>query len=473
MARLWTLFPLTGGARGASWGLDDTIIFAQGVAGTGLLRGPAAGGEPGVLTTPDAEQGETNHWWPEILPGGEAVLFTIVRGEGAGDMEIAVLDLATRARTVLVPGGSNPRYALTGHIIYGADGRLWAVPFDVDRLEVTGDPVPVLENVVTKPTGAVDFGVARDGSLVYVAGDFDRLPRRTLVWVDREGREEAISTPPRGYFYPRISPDGTQVALDVRDQGSEIWIWDFVREALTRLTFDPGNDRFPVWSPDGRRIAFSSQRDGSRGNLFWQAADGTGQVELLAESAHELFPTSFSPNRAQILAYGEVPGTADDIEVAVVDGDGQTTPLLQTVFSERNADLSPNGRWVAYESNESGQEEIYVRPYPEIDSGRWQVSTGGGTQPLWARSGGELFYRNGAALMAVPIEANPNFSAGTPEVLFEGSSFVGLGGRTYDVSRDDERFILIKEDSGDTSAARQLIVVQNWFEELRQRVPVP
>ena len=276
-----TLFPLTGGARGASWGLDDTIIFAQGVAGTGLLRGPAAGGEPGVLTTPDAEQGETNHWWPEILPGGEAVLFTIVRGEGAGDMEIAVLDLATRARTVLVPGGSNPRYALTGHIIYGADGRLWAVPFDVDRLEVTGDPVPVLENVVTKPTGAVDFGVARDGSLVYVAGDFDRLPRRTLVWVDREGREEAISTPPRGYFYPRISPDGTQVALDVRDQGSEIWIWDFVREALTRLTFDPGNDRFPVWSPDGRRIAFSSQRDGSRGNLFWQAADGTGQVELL------------------------------------------------------------------------------------------------------------------------------------------------------------------------------------------------
>ena len=219
-------------------------------------------------------------------------------------------------------------------------------------------------------------------------------------------------------------------------------------------------------------VVVNERKNNGDSNSVAKPSTESDQAQL-AESAHELFPTSFSPNRAQILAYGEVPGTADDIEVAVVDGDGQTTPLLQTVFSERNADLSPNGRWVAYESNESGQEEIYVRPYPEIDSGRWQVSTGGGTQPLWARSGGELFYRNGAALMAVPIEANPNFSAGTPEVLFEGSSFVGLGGRTYDVSRDDERFILIKEDSGDTSAARQLIVVQNWFEELRQRVPVP
>jgi serine/threonine-protein kinase len=459
-----------GSSRGASWGPDDTIVFATNDL-TGLLRVSAGGGKAEVLTTPNAQKGEADHWWPEILPGGEAVLFTILPTTGGiENAQIAVLNLRTGEQKVLVPGGSYPRYVPTGHIVYRVAGTLRAVAFDIRRLEVRSDPVPVLQRVVTKGSGAASFSVAQDGSLVYLAGDAQGDAGHTLVWVDRQGREEPLKTPPRAYSYPRISPDGPKVALDIRDQESDIWIWDVARATLMRLTFDPGMDRFPVWTPDGRRIAFSSMRAGAS-NLFWQAADGTGPVERLTESANEQNPTSFSPAGTPLVFYEVASTTARDIAVLSLEGERRATPLVQTPFEERDAVVSPDGHWVAYGSNESGQFEVYVRPFPEVDRGRWQVSTGGGMWPLWPRSGRELFYLVlPGRMMAVPIQSGPTFAAGNPQVVFEGRYFTG-GGRSYDVSPDGRRFLMIKDASAtsDTSTPPQLIIVQNWQSGLAAR----
>ena len=462
-----TVTGMEGVLRGASWGEDGTIIYGTLQAGTGLQRVSAAGGDPVVLTTMDVERGELRHFWPEILPGGEAVLFSVGYGTGVENMELAVLDLATLEHKILLTGGSHARYAATGHLVYGAEGTLRAVPFDLARLEVTGNPVPVLEGVMTAPTSAVEFSLSANGSLLYVVGNSDGIASRTPVWVDRQGREEPLAVPPRAYTNPRLSPDGTRVALDVRDQEEDIWVWDLVREVLTRLTFDPGADRYPVWTPDSTRVVFSSDVDGAF-NLYWKAADGTGTVDRLTESANLQYGNSFSPDgESLVLREGGV-GREVDLRVLSLAGDRGVETLLATEFVEVNADLSPDGRWMAYESDQSGQREIYVRPFPNVEDGQWQISTSGGARPLWALGGSELFYRRGAALMAVPVQTAPSFMPGTPEVLFEAEYFLGLGGRSYDVAADGQRFLMIKE-GGD--AAQNVILVQNSFEELRRLVP--
>ncbi len=295
-----------------------------------------------------------------------------------------------------------------------------------------------------------------------------------MIWRDREGREELLSAEPRAYTYPRISPDWSQLALDVRDQENDIWIWDFTRETLRRLTFDPGNDYYPAWTPDSRRVAFGSAQDGSL-NLFWKAADGTGTVERLAESQHNQYPNAFSTDGKQLVYREGLPSRGGDLLVLSLDRDGSSAPLLATEFEERNAELSPDGRWLAYESNASGQFEIYVQPFPNVDEGRWQISTSGGTRPLWARDGSELFYLDrGGRLTAVSVRTDPDFDFGNPEIVFEetyiGSS--GPPGRTYDVSADGERFLMFKEGgAGDETPPAELILVLNWFEELKRLVP--
>jgi len=377
--------------RGATWGEDGTIVFATLGMATGLQRVSAVGGTPTVLTKPDPRSGEGDHALPEFLPGGRAVLLTLMGGVSgdAEDGQVAVLDLRTGTQKVLVPGGRQARYAPSGHLVYAAAGTLRAVAFDPERLEVHGTVVPVVPRLVTKPFGSANFDVAADGTLVYVPGG-DISVRRTLVWVDRAGREDPIEAPERAYLYPRVSPDGTRVALAIRDQQNDIWIWDLARRTLTRLTFNPNPDNYPVWTPDSRRLIFGSAR-GSNVGLFWQAADGAGTAEPLSDGqggGQQAF--SVSPDGTRIvLRQGRPPY---DLHQLLLGNPRRTTPLFQTPFSELNAEISPDGRWLAYQSNESGRDEIYVRPFPNASAGRWQVSSDGGSRPVWARNGQELFY---------------------------------------------------------------------------------
>jgi eukaryotic-like serine/threonine-protein kinase len=484
-----TISRIVGNPVGASWSTDETIIFATNDPGSGLLRVAAAGGQPEVLTMPNLGQGELDHGAPQVLPGGQAVLFSILT---TGGPQIAVLNLTTREQKILIRGGLGAWYVPTGHLVYGVDlaGPLRAVGFDVRRLEVVGTPVPVLDEVKT----VTNRSLALDGTLVYVAGGAEAQPTFTLVWVDRQGREQPLKAPPRLYRYPRLSPDGSRLALDLGFQERDIWIWDFARETLTRLTFDPRLDSHPAWTPDGQRLVFRSTRGGPS-NLFWQAADGTGAIERLTENSNnQQFPGSFSPDGTRLVFREETTTTGADLMVLALEGGRRTSPrsqgvggrgssttsevrpLVRTSFNELNGEISPDGRWLAYESDESGQEEIYVRPFPDVDRGRWQISTGGGNRPLWARSGKELFYRAlGGAVMSAAVEGGSAFRAGNPTRLFEGRYEIGAAqsGRTYDISPDGQRFLMIKVDAGsdETATPPSIVVVQNWHEELKRLVP--
>jgi serine/threonine-protein kinase len=465
-----------GNPVGATWGPDDTIIFSTGNTATGLQRVSAAGGTAEVLTRPDRAQGEADHVWPEILPGGHVVLFTITSQTGQLDMaQVAVRDLRTGTQKVLVRGGSHGHYVTSGHLVYVAAGTLHAIRFDPNRLETQGTAVPVLPQLAVTGDGAVDFAVAADGTLIYVnaPGSFE-ANKRTLVWVDRTGKEEPVGTPPRAYEHPRLSPEGTRVAIYSADQERDIWIWDLGRATLTRLTLDPGSDQFPLWTPDGRRIIFSSQRGIGQPNLWSQTADGTGVAERLTTNSHAQFLNGITPDGTAVL-YNETTPTGRDLLQVELGGSHRVTPLLQTKFDERNGIVSPDGRWLAYESDNSGSFEIYVRPYPNVGDGQWQVSTAGGRQPLWARSGNELFYLGAdGTLLRVPVEASGGtWHAGAPVKLLEGLYYTGTGsGRAYDVSPDGRRFLMIKAPRTDACAAPPaLIVVQHWDEELKRLGP--
>ena len=460
---------------GATWGPDDTIVFATTEPGTGLQRVPAGGGTPTVLTTPDKARGEIQHSWPEFLPGGRAVLYTIQSGERGEDFQIAAFDIQSGDTKILVPSGSSPRFSPSGHLVYGAENTIRAVPFDPVRLEVLGDPIPLAEGVLMKRnSGAADFSVAADGTLVYIAAGAGGLQRR-LVWAERGGARRPINAPPRAYISARISPDGTRVAMALRDQQDDIWIWDFARETLTRLTTDPSNDVAPIWTRDGRRIVFSSLRV-TPSPLFVQAADGTGGTERLTEGAEAHMPNTFSPDGGRLI-FGADTGTATgrDLRMLVLDGERRITPLIQTPFDERNAEISPDGKWIAFQSNESGTEEVYVRPFPDVESGRWQVSTTGGFHPAWAPNGRELFYvAADGRLMAVDVRSQGGFAAGVPRMLVDGGFYFNLvaQGRSYDISPDGTRFLLIQAPNTGTQAdTAGLTVVLNWAEELKRLVP--
>ena len=463
-----------GGIAGASWGADGTIIFGT-YQPNGLFRVSAAGSEEREVLT-NLEEGESGHRWPEILPGGRIVLFTVEKGQGESNREIAALNLETGERKLLIPGGSNPHYAATGHIVYGLDGTLRAVPFDLDAVEVKGDPIPVLEGVVTQARGDAHFSLANDGTLVYVpetgGGVAEQL---TFVWVDREGREEPVAAEPRVYQEFSLSPDGTKIAVRViGPENQDVWIYDLVRDTQMRLTFDPAIEAFPIWTPDGQRVAFGGQGI----SLSWKAADGTGEVETLVESPSNQVPQAFSPDGTALVFWDRnSPGGGANLGMLSLEGERISTLLLETEFDEQNAALSPDGRWMAYESNESGEFEVYVRPFPDVTGGRWQVSSGGGGWPLWSPNGRELFYTGSEGMMAVPIETEPIFTQGTVNLLFDlGPYWRPSGGapwRRIDISPEGDRFLMLKEGSGsdETAAATSIIVVLNWFEELKRLVP--
>jgi serine/threonine-protein kinase len=479
-----SLGPVTGASLGASWGDDNTIVFATTDPRTGLLRVSADGGEPAVLTAPDATQRGSDHAFPSVLPGGRGMLFTITAADSADNADVAVLDLKTGQRKTLVRGGSQAEYVepggtgQAGYLVYAAAGTLRAVRFDPARLEVLGDPVTVVEQVMIKPTGAANYAVSRQGTLFYAPrGVSVQMSPRSLVWVDRKGHEEPLNSPFRAYGIPRISPDGTRLLITITDQeGNDIWIWDFERETLRRLTFAPGSDSLPLWTPDSRRIVFTSDRDGVL-NLYSQAADGTGATDRLTTSANQQFSTSVSPDGTLVVGFELLSMAAS---TSMAPGDAWRVRLYpmagpaQTLFDGGGAEFSPDGRYLAYQSTGPGQSEVYVRPFPQVDSGRWQISTAGGTRPVWARNGRELFYLDASnTLTAVPVQtAGSTFSAGKPAKVFNAKYSTPFPPRSYDVSADGQRFLMLKDSAaGDSNATpASMVVVEHWFEELKQRM---
>jgi serine/threonine-protein kinase len=467
--------------RGATWAPDDTVIYSTG-SSKGLLRVSAtAGGTPTSLVQRVSGGDEAHHFYPEVLPGGRAVLFTIVPVGGHLDAsQVAVRDLRTGAQKILVPGGRYARYIETGHLVYMAGGALYAVPFDLRRLEVRGTSVSVVPQMVTsaRPT----FAVAADGTLVYVVGPSGAtLSARTMVWVDRAGREEAIGAPALPYQFPRLSPDGNRVAVarsdSHSDQDRDIWIWNFGHKNLIQFTVGPANNLSPVWTADSKRVVFYSNRESGSFNLWWQAADGSGNPERLTTSVNVQVPNSTSTNGTTLIFSEVSPTMGLDLMQLSLDQAHRVTPLLQTVANETNGEVSPDGHWLTYESDSSGHKEIYVRPYPNTSQGPRQISTAGGMQPVWARSGKELFYlAPDGSLMNVNVDASSGiWRHDAPVRLFQGPYYThgSTPERMYDVSLDGQRFLMLRPAEQDQRAVPPtIVIVQNFADDLKTRVPV-
>jgi serine/threonine-protein kinase len=458
-------------SRGASWDPDDTIVFA--LSNDGLFRVSTAGGTPKPLTFLDRKKGEIAHRWPEILPDSRAVLFTIWTASNFNwdNERIGVLSLKTGERRVLVEGGTYARYAPSGHLVYARAGELLAVPFDLKRLEVTGPPVSILKGVRMSPiTGAADFSLSGDGSIAYVPGG-SSISERTLLWVDRNGEARPLAAPPGPYFFPRLSPDGQRLVVSFPVTNPGLWVYDLARGTLTRLMESAVVTR-SIWTPDGKHVTmnFPSPQSGAN-SLYWMLADGSGAVERLTASENAQFPGSWSPD-GQVLAFSEAdPTTGLDIWMLGLRGDRKPQPFLRTAANEGGPLFSPDGRWLAYVSDEIGRNEIYVRPFPG-PGGKMQISTEGGREPMWARDGRQLFYRNGDKMMVTAVETQPAFAAFKPELLFEGHYEPGWSPieRGYDVSPDGKRFLMVKAGEQE-SPPTQLNVVLNWSDELLRLAP--
>jgi serine/threonine-protein kinase len=432
---------------------------------------PASGGEPTALTQPDG----TQQLSPRVLPGGRGVLITVVDG-GQGNVQIAVLDLRTGQRTTLLRGGQDAKYVdlgPTGYLVYAAEDALRAVRFNPRTLEASGDPVRVVEHISAAGRSEASYDVSRTGTLVYVPGAAveDTAPR-LLALVDRNGRETELKAPPRPYVSSRFSPDGTRLAVDVGDQKRDVWVWDFRSETLRRLTFEAGNNQQPIWTPDGQRIIFASSREG-RYQSYRQAADGHGAVEQLTTGLNSFFSTSITPDGSRLVGAEATPTTLRDISLFSLTA-RRIEPLIQTKFDDLNGEISPDGRYLSYQSNESGRFEIYVRPFPRVNDGRWQVSSLGGSRAAWAPNGREIFYLDESnTLTAVPVQTGEaGFTMGNPTRMFKPSYAVPQVYRAYDISPDGRQFLMIKQAAAVNQAATaSMVVVLNWTEELRRRVP--
>lgn len=465
---------------GTSWTAENTILYGQGAAGIWRVSGD--GGKPENLVKVDAGQIASG---PQILPGGRAILFTLTR-EDLDPAQIVVQSLDTGMRHVVLERATDARYLPTGHLVYALGNTLLAVPFDVASVAVTAGPVPLVEDVARTPEGILaQFAVSNEGTLVYVPRDAaarGSVTQRTLVWVDRQGRETPISAPPRAYVWPRLSPDGSRIAFAIADQEYDIWVWDLGRERLTRLTFGPAFELGAAWTPDGQSVIFTSGELPFLGaaNVFRRAADGTGTIEQLTQGIAAIGPPTVTPDGKGLTFSRRPPAgrTATDLSdlmLLPLGGERRPQPLVQTAFTEAFGEISPDGRWLAYQSNASGQSEIYVTPFPNVTTGKWQVSTSGGTQPLWARNAQELFYESMGALMRVSLTSSSTFAAGLPGRLFDapGLHIPAVPGRLYDIAPDGQRFLMTKASRAADAPApsARLVLVQHWFEEVKRRAP--
>ena len=481
---MWKL-PLSGGApvnlcpagsfAGATWSDGDIIYFVSEVPG-GILSVPAGGGQPKEVIKIDTAKQERVLKFPHALAGGKALLFTVatVASESFDDAQIAVVSLPTGERRILVERGTHPRYSPSGHLVYARNGSLLAVRFDPDRLKVTGQPFTVLEGVLmSRNSGMAYFDISASGDLAYVPGKAEG-GARTLVWVDRTGKAGPLPLPAKSYLHPRISPDSRKLAIEIEGTNHDCYVYDFASGVLSNITTD-GVSHWPVWSPDGKNIGYRSGPMG-RFRLWEVPADRSRPPEQVAATGASQSAESYSPD-GRAMAYTTAGlGAPPKVTVVSLQGDGTPRPLDDSKYAQGSPKFSPDGRWLGYCSNESGKAQVYVQAFPGPGP-KIQVSNDGGTDPVWKRSGGELFYRNGDSMLAVAVSTASTFSAGRPQELWKGhyshgmSSSCGAPGLTssnYDVTAEGKRFLMIKDEDQDLATSKQIIVALGWAEELNR-----
>ena len=481
--------PLSGGPtvtiaktafKGGIWGPDDTIYFAN---GAGLMKVSATGGDPQKVTTLDVKRGEVDQVYPEVLPGGKALLFTVRNMEQPSfdEADIAAVKLATGERKIVVKQGTDAHYVSSGQLVFMRAGVLMAAPFDPEKLEITGAPVPVTEKILENPRiGAGQYAISKDGLLVYITGGVT-YGEHELVFVDKAGSANPLTANKRPYEDFTISPDGKYIAATIEGPVTNTWIHDIARDTETR--FNSGiENRDPAWSADGKHLAYSGYKDGKYA-VFWKPMDGSAPEEALILSDKNVDAWFFSPDGSTLLyALYQFDGD-QNIGALPLNDRTHARMIFPMEYSVEWAILSPDGKWIAYDSAESGKPEVYVAPYPAM-APRERISTDGGLHPLWAPDGRELYYRTGASpeeleqralaqktrVMAVSIETKAGFKAGRPHMLFEGPYFES--GHDIAITPDGKGFILIRETDSQTGP-KQIEAVVNWSEELKQRVPSP
>jgi serine/threonine-protein kinase len=457
---------------GGTWRADGTIVFAT---SEGLYQVSENGGEPRLLVKPDPRRKERAYAWPEFLPDGRSVLFTMVPEDSIEGAQIAALDLKTLEARIVLKGGSAARYASTGHLVYASGQTLKAIAFDPDTKQTRGDPVtlPNIEIATALDNGAAKFAVSETGTLLFIAPNVSDQSLRTLSWVDRQGKQEPLPLEPGRYAYPRISPDGTRVALDIGAGGAnrDIWIWNLERRSLTKLTDGPTEDMTPLWSRDGRRVFFASDRTGNF-DVYSQAADGATEARVEFAGPGFQVPQAFTPDGTRLLVFENF----KVLSVLNLARPDRLEPLLHGEFEVRLGVVSPDGNWIAYESNESGgRSEIFLRAFPNVNGRREKISIDGGRYPQWGpKDSGELFYVDlNGGMMAASVKLSPTLSLGSLKTLFNWEKPPpGPSGRPYDISPVDGRFLFTRRATEGSAGANDISVVLNWFEELRERVPL-
>jgi serine/threonine-protein kinase len=453
---------------GLSWGYDGYVYLDGHLAGDGLARVRETGGSPEPVTMPDTARGEAWHFQPEALPNGRGVLFTVARGGATGQFEIAVADLKTGQHRILTPGVA-PRYAASGHLLFvSTDGALMAAPFDQDGLRLTGEPVTLAERLSGRGFGRADLAVSRTGTLAYTAGDALLGNDLELVWVTRDGKASPVDSTWVGRFgQPGISPDGSRLAIAITQGGrSDVWVKQLDRGPASKLTFEGTRNRRPTWSPDGRQVVFTSTAGGARPAVFVGPADGSALPKLLLGGPNSITSAQYSKDGRWILYMT----SEADLYAVATSGDTSRRVLVQTPFFEMTPALSPDGHWLAYASDESGRFEIYVRPFPETQGAKRQVSASGGLFPVWRRDGRELFYRTSRDEMVV-VEVGPGatFMSGVEKPLFSTTSYFFVSTEGYDLHPDGQRFMMLRT-TGASGRSDELIVVEHFFEELKAKV---
>jgi Tol biopolymer transport system component len=473
-----TLCEAEGRARGGTWGDDGTIVFVP-TTGTGLKRVSSAGGIPEDVTEPDRAKLERSHRWPHFLPGSRHVLFTSqLQTESFDESSIEVLDLETGKRTLIYHGGSYPRYTTTGYLLFGKQSTLYAAPFSTETLEMLSPPGPVLSGVSTQPSnGGVHYSVSRNGTLVYSAGETE-IYTSTIEWFGRDGTRTPLEAEERGYITAGVSPDGTRLVVQLLPDGQttfDIWMYEIERGVLSRLTFSESEEMQPVWSPDGDWIVYSWTGENFLPNLFKKRADGAGEAEPVLTSENAQFASDWTEH-GNILVFAEDSADTgwDILTLDMDDEDAEPEVFIRTPFAERAASFSPDGKWLAYGSNESGAVEVYVRSFPG-PGGRWQVSSGGGAHPFWSPDGSEIFYLDDDGVVSAPISVTDEaLSVGKPVALFDYKRPDRFFYPQIDIMPDGERFVGVYKEDGDAAEPlTSLTFVFNWFTDLSDKAPGP